>query len=409
MDTQWISSPKVSPEHLDKARAAWEMLMSRPAAYQDSLGWLSLEDSAIDCLRDIKEFAAEIRQEADALVVIGVGGSNQAARGVIEAMGARGIQIHWAGNTLSPHALGQLLKALEGQRYYMQVIAKNFETLEPGATWRVLRQEMQKRFGREAAARQTILTGTLSSRLHEMAKEQGMRFLPFPGPVGGRFSAFTPVALLALATAGLDVDAYLQGFLRAMKEMGEGQGFALPYAAWRYGCCLKGVQVEMLCAFEPRLERLARWWRQLFGESEGKEGKGIFPSYAIYSEDLHAIGQYVQEGSRILAETFITVTDPGVDVPVPEDRASRDGFDYLEGMGFAGINQKAEEASIAAHRQVLPVFQIALPKIDEENIGWLYAQFMAACAVSARLIDVNPFNQEGVEDYKRRMFAALGR
>lgn len=409
MDVLPLAAPEISREILDKARNAWDALLSRPPEYRDSLGWLSLKDAAIHCLPAIKDYAAEIRSGADALVVIGVGGSNQAARGVIEALGTSGIQIHWAGNTLSAHELQRLRDTLRGQRYYVQLIAKNFETLEPGATWRVLRQDMLQRFGREATARQTFLTGTEGSRLHEIAKEQGMRSLPFPKPVGGRFSAFTPVALLALAAAGLDVDAYLKGFQRAMDEARDGAGFAQSYAAWRYACYLKGYRVEMLCAFEPRLERLARWWRQLFGESEGKEGKGIFPSYAIYSEDLHAIGQYVQEGSRLMTETFISVTDPGMDVPVTEDRATKDGFDYLSGQGFAGINRKAEEATIAAHRQVLPVFQISLPRIDEEGMGWLYAQFMAACAVSARLLDVNPFDQEGVEDYKRRMFAALGR
>lgn len=409
MSSQPFKAPQAGGETLQAAQAAWEALQVQPEIYRDSLGWLSLEDSCIACLPEIKALAKEIRKQADALVVIGVGGSNQAARGLIDALGPQGIEVYWAGNTLSAHELQQLLTALQDKRYYVQVIAKNFETLEPGVTWRVLRQQMLQRFGGEAAARQTILTGTEGSRLHEIAGEKGMRFLPFPGRVGGRFSAFTPVALLAVAAAGLNVDAYLQGYQRAMEEIRRGQGFALSYAAWRYACWQEGYRVEMLCAFEPRLERLARWWRQLFGESEGKQGKGIFPSCAIYSEDLHAIGQYVQEGSRLLAETFITVRDPGADVQVPADRASRDGFDYLEDMGFAGINQKAEQATVAAHEQVLPVYRIALERIDEEGIGWLYAQFMAACAVSARLIDVNPFDQEGVEDYKRRMFAALGR
>ena len=384
-------------------------MSAQPEAYKEFLGWLDMENAAEGSLPLIREIAQEIRQHAQALVVVGIGGSNQAARAVIEALGSKDLLIYWAGNTLSAWELDGLLKRLEGKEFYVQVIAKNFETLEPGATWRVLRQYMLERFGDRMTAERTILTGTRGSRLHDIAKEKGMRFLPFPERIGGRYSAMSPVGLLPIATAGLDIDIYISGFERAMAQAKVGEGFALSYAAWRNACYQRGYQVEMLCAFEPRLERFARWWRQLFGESEGKQERGIFPSYACYSEDLHSIGQFVQEGSRIVMETFICVEHPGVDVVIPSDVQTEDAFGYLDGKGFSEINRAAESASLAAHREVLPLCEIKIDRLNEESFGWLFGQFMVACAVSSRILGVHPFDQEGVEEYKRRMFGALGR
>ncbi|MDO4483089.1 MAG: glucose-6-phosphate isomerase [Clostridia bacterium] len=392
------------------AAECWRSLSDNPQ-YQDVLGWLDCRKATEGYVQAVLDKAAQWRAMADTLVVVGVGGSNQAARGVIDALGSRGMNIVWAGNTLSAYELNKTLKALEGHSVVMHVIAKNFETLEPGSHYRVLRHWMEQRYTKEEMADRVVLTGTEGSRLHEMAIERGHLFLPFPKPVGGRYTAFTVVGLLPIAAAGLDVGAYLQGGLDAQKEINSSpDNAAFRYAAWRNAQLQRGFDVEMLVSFEPRFERLGRWWRQLFGESEGKDGKGIYPACAIYSEDLHSIGQYVQAGKRFLAETFLSVKDDGADVPVPEDKESRDGFDYLDGSDFTFINKAAEAATLQAHEAGgVPCARFSVDRCDEYAFGQLYYTFMAACAVSGQLLGVNPFDQEGVEAYKRSMFAILGK
>ena len=380
-------------------------------AYPGVLGWMDCDEATEGNLAAVKEKAAQWREIADTIIVVGVGGSNQAARGVIDALGAKGVDVVFAGNTLSAYELQRTLERLEGRSLAMHVIAKNFETLEPGSHYRVLRKYMEQRYDEKEMARRVVLTGTSGTRLHEMAKERGHLFLPFPGPVGGRYTAFTTVGLLPIAAAGLDVDAYLQGGkdMQRLVEGGEDNA-AFRYAAWRNALHAQGFDTEMLVSFEPRFERLARWWRQLFGESEGKDGKGIFPAYGIYSEDLHSIGQYVQDGPRRLLETFVCVREDGGNVPVPKDKAARDGFNYLDGRDFTFINQAAQTATLRAHAQGgVPCAQFTVERADEYAFGQLYYAFMAACSVSGQLLGVNPFDQEGVEAYKRSMFAILGK
>lgn len=408
---KWIASGPEgkAPVRLADCRAYWQSL---PARYADVLGWMDCAEATEGCVQAVKEKAAEWREMADTLVVVGVGGSNQAARGVIDALGTQGgLDVIWAGNTLSAWELSRILQSLEGRSVAMHVIAKNFETLEPGSHYRVLRNWMEQRYGAEEMARRVVLTGTEGSRLHEMAKERGHLFLPFPKPIGGRYTAFTAVGLLPIAAAGLDIDAYLQGGLDMQTLIAaQDDNPAFRYAAWRNALLADGFDTEMLVSFEPRFERLARWWRQLFGESEGKDGKGIFPAYSMYSEDLHSIGQYVQGGPRRLMETFVCVEEDGACVPVPADRASRDGFDYLEGRDFTFINRAAQKATLQAHSEGgVPCARFIVERADEYAFGQLYYTFMAACAVSGCLLGVNPFDQEGVENYKRSMFAILGK
>ena len=401
--------PQKQDISLAKCRALWQAL---PDTYQGVLGWMDCAQATEGYVQAVKDKAAQWRQQADTLVVVGVGGSNQAARGVIDALGTEnGLDIVWAGNTLSAWELQKTLERLEGKSVVMHVIAKNFETLEPGSHYRVLRNWMEKRCSPQEMARRVVLTGTEGSRLHEMAQERGHLFLPFPGPIGGRYTAFTVVGLLPIAAAGLDVDAYLRGGLDMQQLIASADDNpAFRYAAWRNALLPAGFDTEMLVSFEPRFERLARWWRQLFGESEGKDGKGIFPACSMYSEDLHSIGQYVQGGPRRMLETLITAQDAGGCVPVPENRLSRDGFDYLEGRDFTFINRAAETATLQAHSEGgVPCAVFTVDRLDEYAFGQLYYAFMAACAVSGRLLGVNPFDQEGVEAYKRSMFAILGK
>lgn len=396
---------------LPEAQGYWQEYVSGQSPYAPFLGWLSARGAAWGALDAIKEKAREIRERADALVVVGIGGSNHAARAVIEALGARGIEIVWMGTTLSAHEIARQLQSLEGKSIYIDVIAKNFETLEPGSHYRLLRKWMEQRYSREEMAARVILTGTTGSRLNEIARENGHLFLPFPEPIGGRYSAFSPVALLPIAAAGLDVDAYLDGAAAIENGLRSGQNIdALRFACWRNACLRVGFDIEVLTAFEPRLKNFALWWRQLFGESEGKEGKGIFPAFMGCSEDLHSMGQYMQEGARRLLETFIRVEDPGASVPVPADPGFGDRFDYLDGQDFADINRAAEAATLGAHEAGgVPCAVVSVPALSERAFGELFYFFLAAVSVSARLNGVNPFDQNGVEAYKKSMFAALGK
>ncbi|MBT9775996.1 glucose-6-phosphate isomerase [Clostridium sp. MCC353] len=379
---------------------------------ENVLGWLHAETAAVQ-LELIKEKAKEVRENADVFVIVGVGGSNQAARAMIEALSDRkGPEVVYLGNSLSPHYISQMMKRLEGRSVYINVIAKNFETLEPGSHFRILRQFMNSRYSKEEMAKRVILTGTTGSRLEEIAVENGYTFLQFPIAIGGRYSAFSPVGLFPVAAAGLDVDEFLNGVKAAemMCMNHPDQNPAVEYAAVRNLLYRQGFDIEMLVSFEPQFAFFNKWWIQLFGESEGKEKKGIFPSGAIYSEDLHSMGQYMQDGRRNLIETFLTVKDPKASVVLEADRAFGDRFDYLDGMDFKEINNAAETATIDAHvAGGVPCIQFLIDEIAEETFGELYYYFMMSCAVSGKLMEVNPFDQEGVEEYKRSMFKALGK
>lgn len=417
----WLDCGKAEP-WLDKTRL--DGLRERGAGHFRSLfgdasedagfkGWLSpmkRNDAYAAMLRK----AEEVRENAEVFVLVGVGGSNQAARAAIKALSRAGDgpEILYAGNTLSAHYIRGILDRIRGKSVYINVIAKNFETLEPGSHFRLLRGEMAKRYGREEMAGRVILTGTPGSRLEEIAKENGYAFLEFPPEVGGRYSALTPVGLFPMAVAGLNAGEILAGAEDMREELlaGDGNNAAVEYAAYRNCALAAGYNQEVLGFFEPRFEYFSRWWIQLFAESEGKKGKGIFPSAGSYSEDLHSLGQYMQDGRRNLLETFLRVGDAGAEVPVPEDRAFGDGFDYLSGKDFGEISRCAERATLEAHSAGgVPCAVVSMDRIDEGSMGALFYFFMVSCAVSGKLLGINPFDQEGVEEYKRAMFKLLGR
>ncbi len=375
-------------------------------------GWLD-PYHAQPVMDKMQSKAEEIGKNADIFILLGVGGSNQAARAVIKALPKnRKPAILYAGNTLSASYLSNILEVIKDKSVYINVIAKNFETLEPGSHFRVLRKAMEQRYTPEEMARRVILTGTVGSRLEEIADENGYLFLPFPQEIGGRYSAFSPVGLFPMMVAGLDTGLLLEGVNRMKDEIVQkpGDNPAVRYAAYRSLAYDKGYNIELLAAFEPQLEYFIKWWIQLFGESEGKDGKGIFPAGVVYSEDLHSMGQYLQDGRRNLLETFITTADPQASVKVVPDKHFRDGFDYLDDMDFTDINRAAEQATMDAHTKGgVPCASLEIGRIDEETFGKLFYFFMMACAISGKLMGVNPFDQEGVEEYKRSMFKALGR
>ena len=405
-----FADSKILEEMTGKAVKAWQDLQD-PQQEADVKGWMQpmAQDGAY---YDMMAKADEIRKSADAFVLVGVGGSNQAARAVIKALQRPGTpEIIYAGNTLSAPALQKVLRQLNDKRsIYINVIAKNFETLEPGSHFRVLRKYLERRYTKEGAAQRIILTGTYGSRLEEIAKENGYTFLEFPVPVGGRYSVLTPVGLFPMAVAGIDIPLLLQGALR-MKELLQGDDHpAIQYAALRQTLYRQKFDIEVLASFEPQLEYYAKWWVQLFGESEGKEKQGIFPTAVNYSEDLHSLGQYMQDGRRNLMETFLSVGEPDGSVVVEPDPGFGDHFDYLDNMDFLEINRAAEAATIRAHFEGgVPCFRLLLPRLDEFSFGQIFYFFMIACAISGKTAGINPFDQEGVEAYKRSMFRMLGK
>ena len=381
--------------------------------YKDTLGWHNVSLWAgEEWLEKYEETALRVRKDADALVVIGIGGSNQAARAVYEALGRKNdVEIIWAGNTISPYSMNEVLKSLENKKsVYVDCIAKNFETLEPGIAFRVIRNFLDKRYGDSYSSR-VIVTFTENTPSWNMAEKEGYTLLPFPSNIGGRYTALSPICLFPLAVAGFDIKAMVKGAKDMESRLKSDHSIlnvALEYATMRTMLKEKGKSVELLSYFEPRFFRFAKWWKQLFGESEGKEDKGLLPMDTSYSEDLHSLGQFVQDGSPMLFETFLNVTERESTCPLPSDELE-DGFKYLDGKDFWEINKAAFNATLAAHSRRFPCLVLEIPRFDEETYGALFYFFQMACYVSCNITGVNPFDQNGVEDYKKDMFKLLGK
>ena len=376
-------------------------------------GWFHCAEAAQQ-LDLIKEKAAEIRENADVFVLVGVGGSNQAARAVVKALRPEdGPAILWAGNTISACETARLLKELDGyQSVYIDCIAKNFETLEPGISFRVLRHYLEQRYGQAEAAKRIFATGTPGSTLHQLCMDNGYTFLTFPERIGGRYSVGSDVGLFPMAVAGVDVKALVQG-MRDMRDQlraaPAGENLALRYACLRKWMLEQGLSLEMLAFFEPRLDYFAKWWIQLFAESEGKDGTGLYPVVSSNSEDLHSIGQFIQQGSPILFETFVTVRARDASVVLPATD-KKDYFDYLTGRDFWDINDTARRATMRAHSEGgIPCLELSIPAIDAHTLGELFYFFLFSCYLSCKLVGVNPFDQPGVESYKGYMFKNLGK
>lgn len=383
------------------------------ACFADSQGWLKVNEwGGEEVLARVEAIASQVRANCDAFVLIGVGGSNNAARSVIEALAdGSGPEIIYAGNTLSANAMNRMLKKLEGKRFAVDCIAKNFETLEPGASFRVLRQEMVRRFGSHDATRLTICTGTEGSSLQALCDAEGYTFVPFPTNIGGRYSAISYVGLLPMAVAGINVRELVKGARDMEKLLHTGApetNLALHYATLRNLYLKKGYKLELLASFEPQLRWFYKWWVQLFAESEGKNGKGLFPVCAEYSEELHSVGQYIQDGAPLMFETFLDIkAQQDSLVVMPDDKA--DGFDYLNGKDFYDINKAAFGATVTAHSEKLPCLIFELPALDAYNFGQMFYFFEFACYLSGKMLGINPFDQQGVEAYKGWMFKALGK
>ncbi len=409
----------IAPE----AEHALSLLMNGEGTGTEFTGFVGLPENydKKEFLR-VKEAAQTIREQSDVLIVIGIGGSYLGASAAIELLTSpfynllkrNGTEIYFAGNSLSSDSLNEVVSLCEGKDISVNVISKSGTTAEPALAFRVFRKLLIEKYGAEGAKRRIFCTtdrarGTLRS----LAEAEGWETFVVPDDIGGRFSVLTPVGLLPIAVAGIDIDALMFGAAEA-KQVCCSPDFeknpAMRYAAARHILGRMGKSVELLVSYEPAFRQMAEWWKQLFGESEGKDGRGIFPASAIFSTDLHSLGQFIQEGSRTLFETVVSFEKPRQDFFIEKDAEDLDRLNFLAGQGLSVINKKARQGTLLAHTEGgIPNIGISLPDRSPYELGWLIYFFEIAVSVSGYLLGVNPFNQPGVEAYKKNMFALLGK
>lgn len=403
--------------------AAHEMLHNGTGLGNDFLGWLTLPtDYDKEEFSRIQQAAARIQQDTDVFIAIGIGGSYLGARAVIEFLKSplynnlakNTPDIYFAGNTISSAALAELLQLCEGRRVSINVISKSGTTTEPAIAFRVFRDYLEKTVGKEEARRRIyVTTDKQRGTLKNFADREGYETFVVPDDVGGRFSVLTAVGLLPIAVAGCDIAALMAGAAEAQSALCNPdvmQNDCYRYAALRNILLRKGRSVELMVSYEPRYAMMSEWWKQLYGESEGKDGKGLFPASVVFSTDLHSLGQFVQDGANILAETVVLIDESPVNLVIQEDDENVDGLNFLAGSTMAQINQKAFEGTVLAHTDGgTPNMVLHVPAVCEHELGYLIYFFEKACAVSGYLLGVNPFNQPGVEAYKKNMFALLGK
>lgn len=418
--TETFLPPQAVDALADPVATAAADLAARRGAGSDFLGWLDLPARLAESdFQALETAAAEARRDSQVVVVIGIGGSYLGARAVLDALGRAddAPEILFAGTGLCTSALRAVVRRLEGRDVRLVVISKSGTTLEPALSFRVLRSLLLERYGEQgAAARITAITDAKRGALRDLADAAGWQSWTIPNDVGGRFSVLTPVGLLPLAMAGIDIRELVGGAAAMRTACLTDELRANPahlYAAVRYGLYGKGFRTEILASFHSGLSTFGEWWKQLFGESEGKDGKGIFPAATIYTTDLHSLGQYLQDGHRSLLETFLVVRDdpPAITVPAePGGAEGRDGLDFLVGESLDAINLKAYEGTRLAHVQGgVPCLSLELDRLTPAALGGLIYLFEKAVAIGGRLLGVNPFDQPGVEAYKREMFRLLNR
>lgn len=387
----------------------------------DFHGWLNLPAKKNHELDEIKKVATTIRNEAKYLICIGIGGSYLGAQAAISALGKQipcpntdETQIFFAGHNMSSRYLSELIETVDWSCTWINVISKSGTTTEPSLAFRILYDQLEKKIGKEKANRRVIATTDKSrGALRRMATENGFQTFVIPADVGGRFSVLTAVGLLPIAAAGIDIDKLLEGAGKMHEMCRPGDLYRNPtllYAALRNILYRKQKAIEILANFNPALHYVSEWWKQLFGESEGKTHKGIFPVSVDLSTDLHSLGQIIQEGPRHIFETFIIVEDDPTQLSIPQWKEDYDGFNFLAGKTLHFVNQKAYEGTAQAHKQGgCPNMTILVPELNEFYLGQLFYFFEYAVAISGYVLDVNPFDQPGVEAYKSNMFRLLGK
>ncbi|HIW12554.1 MAG TPA: glucose-6-phosphate isomerase [Candidatus Salinicoccus stercoripullorum] len=411
----------LNEEELDNLKpfvsAAHSLIREGTGAGSDYLGWVDLpKDHDKEEFSRVGKAADKIRSDSDVLVVIGIGGSYLGAKAAIEMMapafGQNGPEIIFAGHHLSSHYMNELKDYLKDRDFSINVISKSGTTTEPAIAFRVFKKLLGEKYD-SPADRIYVTTDREKGALNTLAKEQGYEMFVVPDDVGGRYSVLTAVGLLPIAASGIDISRMMEGARAAMDDLAAEaleDNPAYQYAAVRNALLAKGYDVEMLINYDERLKYFGEWWKQLFGESEGKDNKGILPHSANFTTDLHSLGQYIQEGRRMLMETVIDVETPLSDLTIEEEEVDLDGLNYLAGTTVDAVNHKAMTGTILAHVDGgVPNMVVQIPKMDAYTFGYMVYFFEIACALSGYLLGVNPFNQPGVEAYKQNMFALLGK
>ena len=407
-------------------RSAHDMLHNKTGAGKDFLGWLELPiNYDRNEFERIKAAAQKIKSDSDALIVIGIGGSYLGARAAIEMLShsfynmlpkdkRKTPEIYFVGNSISSTYMADLLELIEGKDISVNVISKSGTTTEPSIAFRIFRDYMEAKYGREEARKRIYATTDKEKgALKKLATEEGYETFVLPDDVGGRYSVLTAVGLLPIAVSGADIDAMMKGAADAYEQYRNpnlDENECYQYAAVRNALYRKGKTTEILVNYEPSLHYFTEWWKQLYGESEGKDGKGIFPAGVDFTTDLHSMGQYIQEGLRNIFETVLYVEKPRKNVVIKEDKDNIDGLNFLAGKEMDYVNKKAFEGTLLAHTDGgVPNLVVNIPELNEYYFGYMVYFFEKACGMSGYLLGVNPFNQPGVEAYKKNMFALLGK
>ncbi|CAL7871782.1 glucose-6-phosphate isomerase [Fusobacterium necrophorum] len=426
----WKTSAQfISEEEIENIKAqiilASNLLENGTGAGKEFLGWLSLptEYDKEEFIR-IQQAAEKIKQQSEVLIVIGIGGSYLGARAVIECLShtfynnltkeKRNFpEIYFVGHNISGRYIKHLLEIIGERSFSLNVISKSGTTTEPAIAFRIFKKKLEEKYGKEEAKNRIFATTDVSKgALKSLAIQEGYETFVIPDNVGGRFSVFTAVGLLPIAVAGISIEEFMKGAKDAQTEYSKDfeENICYQYAAIRNILYRKNISIELLVNYDPRFHFIAEWWKQLFGESEGKDEKGLFPAAVDLSTDLHSMGQYIQDGKRILMETVLQVECEKEDIILGLEKEDLDGLNYLSGKSMHEINQKAFSGTLLAHIDGgVPNFVITLPEVSAYYIGKLLYFFEKACGVSGYLLGVNPFNQPGVESYKRNMFALLGK
>ena len=422
----FIQSESLLNQGKVEVEKAYKELVTKRGKGNDFLGWLDLPINVTENeINKIKSVAKQLIEKSEVIVVVGIGGSYLGARAVIEALQPyftttdnrkKNTEIVYAGTHLSEDYLHDLLHWLNNKEYSIIIISKSGTTTEPALAFRLLKTHCEKKYGKNNAQRRIVaITDKSRGVLKRIANSEGYQTFVIPDDVGGRYSVLTPVGLLPIAAAGFDIAKLLLGAKKMRQQLYEAttwqQNPAMQYALLRYLLYTKeNRKIELMVSYEPKLLYFIEWFKQLFGESEGKEGKGIFPAGAVFSTDLHSLGQYIQEGERIIFETVLSVKNSQKRIPIPYLENNEDELNYLQSKSIQEINLIAEKGTRLAHIEgEVPNFTISISKIDEETLGEMIFFFEFSCALGGYLLDVNPFDQPGVEAYKKNMFKLLGK
>ena len=405
---------------------AKETLVSKTGAGNDFLGWIDLPvDYDKEEFARIKAAAKKIQSDSDVLLVIGIGGSYLGARAAIEFLShsfynvldksvRKTPEIYFCGNSISSTYMKSLMNVVGDRDFSINMISKSGTTTEPAIAFRVFKEKLEAKYGKKGAAERIYATtDKAKGSLKHLSDEEGYETFVVPDDVGGRFSVLTAVGLLPIAVSGADIDKLMEGAASGRKRALENdfeENDALQYAALRNILLRKGKSVEILANYEPAVHYVSEWWKQLFGESEGKDNKGLFPASVDLTTDLHSMGQFIQDGSRVMFETVINIDTPREELTIGEEPVDLDGLNYLAGKTVDFVNKSAMNGTILAHTDgQVPNFMVTVPEVNEFYLGELFYFFEFACGVSGYLLGVNPFNQPGVESYKKNMFALLGK